>query len=91
MTERIPLAERAAAATVRHLASLLRRIGGLATRSRKAGKVRIETEHRLMQITGAGGLRAAERAIAALNGRDRHLVLIERRAGLRAWREELAG
>jgi hypothetical protein len=66
-------------------------MGGLATRSRKARELRIETEHRLMQITGAGGLRAAERAIAGLNGRDRHLVLIERRAGLRAWREELAG
>ena len=85
------MAERAAAAAVRHLASLLRRMGGLATRSRKARELRIEIEHRLMQITGAGGLRAAERAIGALNGRDRHLVLIEKRAGLRAWREELAG
>ena len=51
----------------------------------------MELEHLLMRITGAGGLRAAERAITALNARDRHLVLIEKRTSLRAWREELAG
>jgi hypothetical protein len=75
----------------RRLAPLLGRLTGLATRSRKARELRMELEHLLMRITDAGGLRAAERAVTALNARDRHLVLIEKRASLRAWREELAG
>lgn len=80
------MAERAS-----RLAPLLRRLTGLAPRSRKAGELRMDLEHLLMRITGAGGLRAAERAVTALNARDRHLVLIQKRTSLRTWREELVG
>lgn len=48
-------------------------------------------EHQLMGITAAGGLRAAERVIGALNARDRHLASIEKRTSMRGWREELGG
>lgn len=51
----------------------------------------MQLEHRFMAITGAGGLRAAERAITALNAVDRRLALVEKPVSLRAWREELAG
>lgn len=85
------LAGEVPAAAARRLAPLLRRLTGLATRSRTARELRIELEHQLMRITRAGGLRAAERALAALNARDRCLVLVEKRTSLRAWREELAG
>ena len=44
-----------------------------------------------MTITGAGGIRAAERAIAALNAGDRRLALVQKRVSFRHWREELAG
>jgi hypothetical protein len=44
-----------------------------------------------MRITGAGGLRAAERAVAALNARDRRLALVQRGPSSRTWREELDG
>jgi hypothetical protein len=73
------------------LAPFLGRLTSLATRSRKARELTMELEHLLMRITGAGGLRAAERAITALNARGRRLVLIRKLASLRAWREELAG
>ena len=51
----------------------------------------MELEHLLMRITGAGGLRAAERAVAGLNARDRHLALVQKDAASRTWREELDG
>jgi hypothetical protein len=51
----------------------------------------MELEHLLMRITGAGGLRAAARAVAALNARDRRLVLVQKGASMRTWREELGG
>lgn len=51
----------------------------------------MELEHLFMRITGAGGLRAAERAVTALNARGRRLVLVQKRTALRAWREELSG
>jgi len=51
----------------------------------------MELEHLLMRITGAGGLRAAERAVTTVNARERHLVLIQKHPSVRAWREDLAG
>ena len=51
----------------------------------------MELEHLLMRITGAGGLRAAARAVAALNACDRRLVLVQKGASMRTWREELGG
>jgi len=51
----------------------------------------MELEHLLMRITGAGGLRAAERAVAELNARDRHLALVQKATSSRTWREELDG
>jgi hypothetical protein len=49
----------------------------------------MELEYLIMRITGAGGLRAAERAVATLNARERHLALVQKDASSRTWREEL--
>lgn len=83
--------EEASGEAAGRLGPLLRRLSRLAPRRRKARELRMELEHLLMRITGAGGLRAAERAVAALNARDRHLALVRKAASSRTWREEVDG
>lgn len=78
-------------AAASRLAPLLRRLSGLPTRSRKAGELRTRLERGFLEITGAGGIRAAGRAIAALNAGGRRLVPVDTRGPLRSWREDLAG
>jgi hypothetical protein len=73
------------------LIGLVQELTALPTRRRRANELTMELEHGLMRLTGGGGLRAAERAIAGLNARGRQLILAESHAGLRTWREELAG
>jgi hypothetical protein len=70
------------------IARLLRRLTALPMRSRKALAPRAESERLLMSAVRQG-LRAAERAIAAVNALDRRLVLVEKPRFFRKWREEL--
>jgi hypothetical protein len=79
-----------AAADHRQLGSLLRRLIALRPGTRAAGAMQIRLEQRLMRITLAGGLRAVDRAITALNARGRRLESLERAGTRRSWGEPLA-
>jgi hypothetical protein len=78
------------AADHRQLGSLLRRLIALRPGARAAGELRSRLDRRLMRITLAGGLRAVDRAIRALNARGRRLESLERAGTRRSWRESLA-
>jgi Domain of unknown function (DUF4375) len=79
-----------AAVEHRRLGSLFRRLIALQPRARAAGELRSRLERRLMRITLAGGLRAVDRAITALNARGRRLESLERVGTRRSWCEPLA-
>lgn len=70
-------------------ASLLRKLTVLRPRSPEARAIEARLERLLMGIVGGGGLRAVDRAIAAVNARGRRLALVGKHAAGRKWREEL--
>lgn len=72
------------------LARLLRELTALPMRSRAARTLKTGLEHELMKLVTRAGLPAVDRAIAALNARDRRLALVGKHRAGRIWREELA-
>jgi hypothetical protein len=59
--------------------------------SRRAQELKCEAEHALMRALQAGGVRAVERLVKELDAGARRLEPKRMRAGIRAWRESLAG
>jgi uncharacterized protein DUF4375 len=77
--------------TPRGLVPLVDRLATLRPGNAQAQEICAALEHALMKAVTAGGARAADRAIAALNRRGHQFALAETIATIRRWREALAG
>lgn len=87
VTVRKRQARRLTPALTREVARRLKHLGAEQPGSKKAGVVRAELEHGLMQLLAGGGLRACDALIRALNGRGRNFAPLERSPHSRVWRE----
>jgi hypothetical protein len=76
--------------TPRGLVPLVDRLVTLRPGNAQAQEICATLEHSLMKAVTAGGARAADRAIAALNRRGHQFTLAETLGTIRRWREPLA-
>jgi hypothetical protein len=68
---------------------ILAALARLRPRSRATLELKVAGDHALMKALQEGGLPAVHRLVAALNAGGHRFALVEKRPGVRGWREEI--